>query len=174
MNKIHLKYLGFLIAVLAVIIFGVYAIFIHNVTGMGGFNNTQQDRARNSADVAYTTIYAAGHVLRVEIASTPEETMHGLSGHALLGADEGMLFLFDGANIRPFWMKDMLFGLDILWIRDGKVVEIAENMPAPSGSKIPATYLPSETADMVLEINTGRSEELGIEIGTKIEGLPIY
>jgi len=174
MNNTYLKYLGGFIAVFAVIVFGVYAVFIHASTEKHGLEARQEERIQSSADISYTTISVNGHALRVEIAATPEETTHGLSGHAPLGADEGMLFLFDGAAPRPFWMKDMLFDLDMLWIRDGNVVEIAKNMPAPSGVAIPATYRPSEPADMVLEINAGRSDELGIETGTKIEGIPIY
>jgi hypothetical protein len=80
--------------------------------------------------------------------------------------DHGMLFLL-GPGMHTFWMKDMRFPLDIIWIRDGVAVEIAANMPAPTSSiGLPAIHEPLVEADAVLEINAGQAKALGIEVGT--------
>lgn len=131
-------------------------------------------RMQINAGRDFEMISVNGHELRVEIADSPEETTRGLSGRESMGTDEGMLFVFNDTRKHTFWMKDMQFPLDILWIRDGAVVEIAADMPAPKEGGLPEIYRPSETANMVLELNAGRAAEIGLEIGSEIEGLPQY
>jgi uncharacterized membrane protein (UPF0127 family) len=107
--------------------------------------------------------------LFVKYAQTETERAQGLSGHAPLGPREGMLFIFPFASSYGFWMKDMLFDLDMVWIRSGLVVGISEHIPAPrfAGDKLP-TYYPPEAADMVLEIGSGQARALGIGIGDAV------
>lgn len=105
----------------------------------------------SSADA---TLSIAGATLVVEIADDALERARGLSGRAALQPNTGMLFLFEDAFIPSFWMKDMNFALDFLWIRDGTIVDITENVPAPSGDDLP-TYSPNQPIDMVLEVNAG-------------------
>lgn len=176
MSDYPLLRVGIILTSIFVVGFTLYTTFADTIPGWFNLTKTGENAYRFQVNIGteYEIIEVNGQRLRVEIADTPEETARGLSGHEPLGENEGMLFLFDEASVRPFWMKEMLFDLDIIWIRDSVVVEIAENMPAPSGLSIPATYRPSEAADMVLEINAGRAAELGIEIGTKIEELPVY
>lgn len=104
--------------------------------------------------------------LFVDIAETPEEKARGLSGRPSLGEKEGMLFVFKD-NSRPvFWMKDMLIPLDFIWIAQGKVIYIQENIPAPeSGTpdfKLPF-YEPPSGIDYVLEVNAGFVRENNIK-----------
>jgi uncharacterized membrane protein (UPF0127 family) len=105
---------------------------------------------------------------RLEIADTDEARRVGLGGHAPLHLDEGMLFVFGSDGIHPFWMKGMTFPLDIIWLDDGKVVDMA-TLPAPtSEDSIPAIHAPTAKADMVLELNAGRAKQLGLEPGAKV------
>src|SRR3989304_3569969 len=68
----------------------------------------------------------------VEIADTDEKRTKGLSGKSSLDEKSGMLFVFEKKGIIPiFWMKDMLIPIDMIWIREGKVVKIDKNVPAP-------------------------------------------
>src|SRR5574337_1763101 len=69
--------------------------------------------------------------IRVEVARTAREQARGLGGRASLPRGEGMLFPFDAIERRTFWMKGMLIPLDIVWIREGKVVTINANIPPP-------------------------------------------
>lgn len=108
--------------------------------------------------------------LQLEIVSTPERITQGLSGRDELGAD-GMLFVFNQPRIPRFWMKEMKFDLDLVWIQDEVVVEITEEVPAPDSntplSQLP-TYAPSQPVDMVLEIERGKSKEWGLVVGDEV------
>ena len=83
----------------------------------------------------------------------------------------GMLFIFDREGIYPFWMKNTLIPLDIVWIgSDNKIVFISQNvqpcLPA-KGDKFLAcpTVMPPVRAKYVLELNAGMCEKDGYKIG---------
>lgn len=108
---------------------------------------------------------------QVELASTIIERTRGLSGREDLGDREGMLFMFDSPGNYSFWMKDMKFPIDIIWIRDDRVVGFEENaLPEPEKSDFGLTqYSPSEPVDMVLEVNAGIVAEHGIQVGDVVK-----
>ncbi len=117
----------------------------------------------------FRTLKVNGKEIQVEVVSTPEDVARGLSGHEVLADDEGMLFVFDRPAIWSFWMKEMKFPLDILWIADGRVVEIAQDMQPPANMlSLPQTHRPAVPADMVLEIRAGLAETYGFTTGTEI------
>jgi uncharacterized membrane protein (UPF0127 family) len=106
----------------------------------------------------------------VEIADNATEHTVGLSGRDALPLGSGMWFSYDGAGERSFWMRDMHFPIDIVWIDSSmKVVGITEDAPAPSPetstSELPY-YSPEGPVMYVLEINAGLTHDLGIEVGT--------
>lgn len=107
----------------------------------------------------------------VEIADNPEAWAQGLSGREELGKNQGMLFVYPDALRLAFWMEDMRFPLDILFIRDGRVVDIHERVPAPQpgqdGREI--QVVSSQPAAMVLEVNSGWVERHGVVIGDEIK-----
>jgi len=76
--------------------------------------------------------------IAVEVARTAQEQARGLGGRSSLPRGGGMLFLFDAVERRTFWMKGMLIPLDILWIREGKVVAIDANVAPPRSREAPA------------------------------------
>ena len=116
-------------------------------------------------------------VVRVELARTAEERTRGLGGHAPLGADEGMLFVFPEPGRHSFWMKGMTFALDIMWIRDGQVVHVIADVPPPrSGtpdSELPI-YTPPAAANYVLEVPAGFAARWNIQSGSRVvlRGVP--
>lgn len=116
-------------------------------------------------------------VVRVELARTAEERTRGLGGHAPLGADEGMLFVFPEAGRHSFWMKGMTFALDIIWIGDGQVVYVVADVPPPrpdtADSELPL-YTPPAAADYVLEVPAGFAARWGIQAGSRVvlRGVP--
>ncbi|WKZ29155.1 MAG: DUF192 domain-containing protein [Patescibacteria group bacterium] len=103
----------------------------------------------------------------VEIADTDAKKERGLGKRDALASDRGMYFPFPSANFWIFWMKDMRFPIDIVWIRDGVVVDIDASVPVPTGEEL-ETYSPIEPADAVLELNAGVAAELGVVSGDSI------
>lgn len=104
----------------------------------------------------------------VEIADTSESRANGLSGRENLGADSGMLFVFDAPASYGFWMKGMKFPLDMVWISGDSVVGFSENLPPASGL-IPKIYFPPEPVDKALELNAGSVKMRGLKVGDKVQ-----
>lgn len=77
-----------------------------------------------------------------------------------------MLFPFDAADLRTFWMKGMLIPLDIVWIREGKIVAIDASVPPPRSHESPAVV--DHVADLVLEVPAGFAAEMGISPGQMV------
>lgn len=108
------------------------------------------------------------HTFTVEVAVTSIEKMQGLSGRDELNANHGMLFVYDHKEKYEFWMKGMKFPLDFLWIADHTVVDLKENIPAPTGL-IPAIVKPSTVADKIFEVPAGTIASFGLKIGDSVQ-----
>lgn len=108
-----------------------------------------------------------GKTLQLEIANTPSSIVQGLSGRKTMAQDEGMLFIMPNVENQSFWMKDMKFALDLVFLREGRVVDIV-TLQRPSLTSIPS-YQSKTEADMVLELNEGMVKEYKLEIGTKTD-----
>lgn len=103
--------------------------------------------------------------IAVTVTSTEEEMIKGLSWHKPLKSKDGMLFIFDKEGKYSFWMNDMKFNLDILWLnKTGKVVYIMENLPPCTHDSCPK-YSSSDPAQYVLETSSGYVKEHHIKIG---------
>jgi len=107
-------------------------------------------------------------VIWVEVRETKEERQQGLSGRGKLEADEGMLFVFEELGKYGFWMKEMKFDLDFVWIKGEKVVEITEGVKAPERGKEPLTVRPKVLVDKVLEVNVGWVKENEVRVGDMV------
>src|SRR4030042_3095985 len=92
-----------------------------------------------------------GKTFSVEIADDEKERARGLGERSSLCGDCAMLFVFPQKGKYSFWMKDMKFPLDIIWINDGRVVYLARDIQPDSKEIIS----PDVTADRVIEINSG-------------------
>ncbi|MDP1736729.1 MAG: DUF192 domain-containing protein [Caulobacter sp.] len=102
---------------------------------------------------------------KVEIADNEAERQQGLMYRTSLAPDAGMLFIWDKAAPRAFWMRNTYIPLDIIYIgAGGQIVSIAA-MTEPFNE----TPIPSDgPALAVLEIAGGRAAELGIAIGDRV------
>ena len=105
-------------------------------------------------------------IIPVELADTLEKHIQGLSDKEEL--IDGMLFLFDERQIRSFWMKNMHFPIDIIWIDDEKIVNISKNLP-PEGENPKKTYSSIYPVYYVLEVNAGFCEQNNISIGDRVK-----
>lgn len=116
------------------------------------------------------SITVGGTPFDVEIARTVVEEACGLSGRTSLGTGKGMIFLFAPGR-QTFWMKDMNFALDIVWIGQGKVLGFVQNAPAPAPGtmlwSLPLYSSPDAT-DMVLEVPAGTVANDNIKVGDPV------
>ena len=108
-----------------------------------------------------------GKEIKAEIADNDEKRNTGLSGRKSLEKNDGMLFVFQLPSKYSFWMKDMRFPLDIIWIDENKkIIAISENI---SPETYPASFSPSEPVKYVLEVNAGWSETNEVGVGDVLE-----
>ena len=105
--------------------------------------------------------------IQVEIVKTDIERQKGLSNRISLDDDSGMLFVFSKPDIYPFWMKDTLIPLDIIWIKDNKIVDMTQLQPQ-HGDNI-SSYTPKEPANYVLEVNANYTKNNNISIGDEVK-----
>ena len=107
--------------------------------------------------------------LQVEVADTHASRELGLSGREKMGNDEGLLFVFDEPGRYGFWMKDMKFPLDIIWINQNGVVVDIERKVTPESYLKKKTFINKSEAIYVLEINAGLAEKFGLYLGSKVK-----
>lgn len=123
------------------------------------------------APAAHEIFLSIGNsAVHAELATTTAARAQGLSGRMSLAPGEGLLFVFPRDGQYAFWMKDMLFSIDILWIADdGSVVDMREHV---SPDTYPNSFVPRAAARFVLELPAGYAREYGVSIGERIGGIP--
>ncbi|MEK7807406.1 MAG: DUF192 domain-containing protein [Chloroflexota bacterium] len=133
----------------------------------------EQQRPSAGASAPASTLAPAVRVgsaeFTVEPALTPAQRIQGLSGRQALAPRSGMLFIFEQEGKYTFWMKEMRFPLDLVWIGARcTVVDLTRNAPPPAPEqtieKLPL-YLPIAPARYVLEINGGEADLVGLQPG---------
>ncbi len=107
-------------------------------------------------------------IIVAELVSEPRLQYQGLSNRESLCADCGMLFVFRDKRERDFVMRNMNFPLDILFITDNKIINIAENL-TPEGNQPSNIYQSAQAVDQVLELNGGYCQKNGIKAGDLIK-----
>ena len=105
--------------------------------------------------------------MRATLADTPEKRSLGLMFRKRLPPDEGMLFVFEEERRHSFWMKNMNFSLDIIWIdRDKRIVDIKAGLKPCSGHC--QSYVPAQESVYVLEVNSGFADRHQVKIGQRV------
>ena len=118
-------------------------------------------------DTSIDLTYKSGKFLTLFIADDDVEKEVGLMGVKKLHPNHGMLFVFDPQEKVNFWMKKTLIPLDIIFIKNDKIIEIVENVLPCALDKCPLIGS-KEKVNFVIELNSGRAKELGFEIGDNI------
>ncbi|MFA6315055.1 MAG: DUF192 domain-containing protein [Candidatus Paceibacterota bacterium] len=140
------------------IIIAILTIFIFSLVFVS--------RDDDSINVKTTKISAPSGEIQVEIADTPSSMQLGLSNRETLASNHGMLFAYTQPNTPGFWMNDMNFPLDMIWIdEDMKVVGITSNIPVDS---FPNSFYPPSPIKFVLELNAGTAAKMSLATGTQL------
>lgn len=122
--------------------------------------------ASASTTLLSSTLSGGTTTIRVTIASTSAERERGLSGKTFLATDEGMLFIFDHSEPYGFWMPDMNFAIDIIWIdSDWRIVDVKENATPMS---YPTVFTPHAPARYVLEVDANLARTWGWKKGVQL------
>ena len=128
---------------------------------------TTQEPGEETGVKTNPLVQIGGQNISVEIANTDAKRELGLSGHATLSDTQGMLFAFDRVGVYPFWMKDMLFPIDIIWIdSNSKVLYIQKDAKPES---FPEAFGPNKDSAYVLEVNAGFSDKNNLKIGDEVK-----
>lgn len=129
-------------------------------------------KSLTSKKIPSATVSVKGVVFNVELAKTQQQQQKGLSGRSSLPQDRGMLFLFNKPGYYAFWMKDMKFPLDMLFIDGKTIITIYENIPPPKNATENGNLKimqPTGSIDKVLEINAGMVKKYGIKTGDAVK-----
>lgn len=131
-------------------------------------NQNTETIAKNADKI----IFVGDKEFKIEVAKNSEERKVGLTKYQKLPDGYGMLFVFPEKSRPRFWMKNMKFPIDIIWIADGKVTQITHSVP-PALEGVPDAqiplYEPNQTVDYVLEIGAGQAKKNGIKIGDDVK-----
>jgi uncharacterized membrane protein (UPF0127 family) len=184
MNKFVIQLVSLIAACVILFFISRQLIDDHAVPSLSDF------MASSTADLASSTQYAASSTGATDNASTTASTLpsidlraplgiihstiadtdalrqQGLSDRPSLPVGQGMLFVFDTPGPYGFWMKDMLFSLDIVWISaDKTVVGVSKDL---NPDTYPASFTPPSPISYVLEINAGSADSFGLVPGAKV------
>lgn len=108
--------------------------------------------------------------IAVEVAETGAQKSQGLSDRATLPQGTGMWFPYPAPRQVSFWMRDMQFALDFVWVRDGTIVALTEKV-SPAGGE-GTQVRPRALVDGVLEVPAGTIARWGWTVGMEVEILP--
>lgn len=115
-----------------------------------------------------TTLNAGMHLIRAEVAAKDADRQQGLMHREKMGANEGMVFVFDGPAQVCMWMKNTLIPLSVAFIdAGGTIVNIEDMRPQTTES-----HCASKPVRYALEMNQGWFRQKNIKPGTMIGGLP--
>jgi uncharacterized membrane protein (UPF0127 family) len=108
-----------------------------------------------------STLKINEHIINIEIAESDEARARGLSGRTTLESGHGLLFVFPTPGMYGFWMKDMNFPIDIIWISDDWRILGIEKSVSPES--YPTAFYPKSPITYALELPAGEAEKLGID-----------
>ena len=153
-----------------VLVIVVFIIFGRGFSTGQFITQTATDSAQTQKKES-TQITIKDLTIQAKIADEPKEHQIGLADYSSLSLGEGMLFVFDTSASYVFWMKNVEFAIDIIWIDENKkIVDIAPNVPPEpdKGEKELTRYKPKSDAKSVLEINAGISALHNLQIGDQV------
>ena len=115
------------------------------------------------------SVNIAGQNIKVELAVTQAEQERGLSASLDLAETEGMLFIFAESGRHPFWMKDMKFPIDIIWLNENMSIVYIKKDARPES--YPEIYSPDKDSKYVLEVVSGFADKNNLKIGDEAKSI---
>ena len=112
---------------------------------------------------------STGEEIPVEVADTLKKRSLGLGERTSLKKGWGMLFVFEKRKPYRFWMKDMQFPLDIIWLDNHRIVHIIHNAKAANSKDVPKVMTSPVPVNFVLEIAAGRAAKLRLKTGQRMK-----
>lgn len=156
---------SFIVLVVVAIIAIIGAVFLQILENQ---KNLNYNDLLNLTDQHFVSVKIKNFEIKAEIARSNAKKKQGLSAKQKLNENEGMLFIFESVGNYGFWMKGMLFNIDIIFIKDNQIVDIAENMPYSKSENNIAIASSKEKANLVLEVNSGLVKKYNIKVGDKV------
>ncbi|HSD98683.1 MAG TPA: DUF192 domain-containing protein [Patescibacteria group bacterium] len=108
-----------------------------------------------------------GHLFFIEVAKTQTQQEIGLAKYSKIEKNFAMYFPFTYPDYYGFWMKGMRFPIDIIFIRNKRIVTIFPNVLARWDYQN-YIYKPTQPVDSVLEISAGLSTKYGFKTGDNV------
>lgn len=137
-------------------------------TGVNAFLFSYKDRLLSQDSIVLKTS-SADYPLDVELAKTNEEKSRGLMFRDSLAEGAGMLFINESPMVVSFWMKNMRFPIDMIFIgEDLKVKEIIHNAPPCPEAGVCSSYVSHEPIQYVLEVPANYSKKYSISRGDEL------
>ncbi|MBF2067925.1 MAG: DUF192 domain-containing protein [Calothrix sp. C42_A2020_038] len=133
-----------------------------------GVEVTQNTNKGQNLPVSAVAIMPSGAKIELEVARTAKQQEMGLMYRPALPDNRGMLFEFSSPQPVRFWMKNVPVKLDMVFIHNDIVEYIQASAPPCTKEPCP-TYGPDKLIDRVIELRAGRSAELGLKVGDRIE-----
>ena len=112
---------------------------------------------------------STGEEIPVEVADTLKKRRLGLGKRTSLKKGWGMLFIFGKRKPYRFWMKDMQFPLDIIWLDNHRIVHIIHNAKPANSRDEPEVMTSPVSVNFVLEIAAGRAAKLRLKTGQRMK-----
>ena len=110
-----------------------------------------------------------GEAITSELAVSPAQRQQGLMFRERINPDQGMLFVFEREGQHSFWMKNMKFAIDILWLDSEKrIIHIEQGVP-PCESEDCPSYAPTASALYVLELAAGSVKRFDLKLYQRLD-----
>jgi len=140
---------------------------LRNKGGLLVDNNFDSGLLPGAENIKKTAILVLDNTrVYLDIANTEGARIKGLSDRGELSYYQGMIFVFPVDGIYGFWMKDMKFPLDIIWIdKDYRIVHIENNI---SPDTYPNSYIPERKSRYVIELHSGFAKAHNFVVGQSL------
>lgn len=132
--------------------------FILGVMGVLSLRSSRVPEAER-----FIVVFPNGTEVMVDVADEHAERVQGLSGREYLEEREGLLFLYETPEIQGYWMKEMNFPIDIIWLFEGEVIGFVED--AQPEDPVVTIYTSPAPVDAVLEVSAGFINSHSVKMG---------
>lgn len=149
-------------------VLGLFALLLIIVAGIFFAQNYSKTRTIFPF-IKNPSVKINNYTFQLTVARSQEEKEVGMSKTTSLSENQGMIFLFKKPGFYSFWMKDMKFPIDIIYINDNKIVTIQNNVQPVKDRESPIVYTSTEPSDKVLEINAGLARAYNFKKGDKVK-----